>query len=261
MKARGENMTKALEIRNLSKTYDAADPTPALSNVNFDIDGGKFVAIMGTSGSGKSTLLNIVATMDTATSGVVLVNNTEVSTLSDADQAKFRRDSLSFVFQNYNLLENLTLHENIALALTIKKYPKAEINTRVLETAKKLHIDTILDKFPNQVSGGQRQRCACARALAVDPQLILADEPTGALDTQSSKQLLNIFQQINQENQVSILLVTHDPLAASYCDEIIFMQDGKIIETLVNNKKSQKKAFLQVLDFIAKQAEEESYVS
>ncbi|MGX2946477.1 ABC transporter ATP-binding protein [Enterococcus alishanensis] len=237
-----------LEVKNLTKTYEIEDHHyKALDNLTFFVEKGDFVAIMGASGSGKSTLLNILATLDLASSGLVLLGNEELSQLSEKQQADFRSRHLSFIFQNYNLLENLTLQENIALALTVKGYPKQEIQQLVLETAAKLGIEELLAKYPHQVSGGQRQRCACARALATSPDLILADEPTGALDTQSSKQLLTTLKSMNETQGTTILLVTHDAIAASYCQRVLFIQDGQFSNELHTTGQSQKETFHQIL--------------
>ncbi|MBV7390450.1 ABC transporter ATP-binding protein [Enterococcus sp. ALS3] len=237
-----------LEVKNLTKTYEIEDHHyKALDNLTFSVEKGDFVAIMGASGSGKSTLLNILATLDLASSGLVLLGNEELSQLSEKQQADFRSRHLSFIFQNYNLLDNLTLQENIALALTVKGYPKQEIQQLVLETAAKLGIEELLAKYPHQVSGGQRQRCACARALATSPDLILADGPTGALDTQSSKHLLTTLKSMNETQGTTILLVTHDAIAASYCQRVLFIQDGQFSNELHTTGQSQKETFHQIL--------------
>lgn len=242
---------RILEVKNLTKMYEVEDtPYKALDNLSFSLEKGNFVAIMGASGSGKSTLLNIISTLDHASSGIVLLENKDLTQLSEKRQADFRSQHLSFIFQNYNLLENLTLHENIALALTVKGHPKQKIHQLVVDTATKLGIEEILAKYPHQVSGGQRQRCACARALATSPDLILADEPTGALDTQSAKQLLNILKSMNETQGTTILLVTHDPIAASYCRQILFMQDGKFVNHLYTTDQTQKETLNQILQLM-----------
>lgn len=239
---------RILDVRNLTKTYQIEGTSyKALDNLSFSLEKGDFAAIMGASGSGKTTLLNILSTLDLASSGLVLLGNENLTQLPEKQQAAFRSEHLSFIFQNYNLLENLTLHENIALALTVKGQPKHEIHQLVVDTAAKLGIAEVLAKYPHQVSGGQRQRCACARALATSPDLILADEPTGALDTQSAKQLLSILKSMNETQGTTILLVTHDPIAASYCRQIFFMQDGQFINQLQTADQSPKETFHQIL--------------
>lgn len=242
-------MENILEVTNLTKVYDVEDTNyKAIDDLTFSVEKGDFVAIMGASGSGKSTLLNIIATLDIANSGLVILGDKDLSQLKEKEQAAFRSQHLSFIFQNYNLLENLTLHENIALALTVKGHPKNEINQLVIDTAKQLDIQDQLHKFPHQVSGGQRQRCACARALATSPELILADEPTGALDTRSAKQFLATLKKMNETKGTTILLVTHDAIAASYCRRVLFMQDGRFINELNTEQYSQKEAFHQILE-------------
>ncbi|MGM0213547.1 ABC transporter ATP-binding protein [Enterococcus sp. AZ109] len=242
-------MTNILEVKSLTKVYEIEDSSyTAIDDLNFSVKKGDFVAIMGASGSGKSTLLNIISTLDIASSGMVLVGDKELAQLTEKEQAAFRSQHLSFIFQNYNLLENLTLHENIALALTVKGHPKNKINQLVIETAQQLDIHELLHKFPHQVSGGQRQRCACARALATSPDLILADEPTGALDTRSAKQFLSTLKQLNKTKGTTILLVTHDAIAASYCKRVLFMQDGQFINELATEQFSQKETFQLILE-------------
>ncbi|MGG5315483.1 ABC transporter ATP-binding protein [Enterococcus sp. AZ072] len=242
---------RILEVKNLTKTYEIDDNHyKALENLSFSVRKGEFVAIMGASGSGKSTLLNILSTLDFASSGLVLLGNEDLSQLSEKQRADFRSQHLSFIFQNYNLLGNLTLQENIALALTVKGHPKQEIYQLVLETAAKLGIEKLLAKYPHQVSGGQQQRCACARALATSPDLILADEPTGALDTQSTKQLLTILESMNETLGTTILLVTHDAIAASHCQRVLFMQDGQFVNELHTKDQTQKESFHQILELM-----------
>ena len=184
---------------------------------------------MGASGSGKSTLLNLISTIDRTTSGRIILDGTDLSQIHPNQMAQFRREHLGFIFQDYNLLDTLTLRENIALALTIKELPRAEITKITLETAARLEIEDILDKFPCQVSGGQRQRCACARAVAASPRLILADEPTGALDSKSGRQVMELFQKLNDEG-VSVLMITHDPDIAAHAKRVVMIRDGELQE-------------------------------
>ena len=232
-----------LEIENVSKLYENVSITHenilekhkiennsvlAVNNVSFQIPHGSFVGIMGASGSGKTTLLNLIATIDKPTNGTIRISGQNIVDIPDEAAAEFRRRHLGFVFQEYNLLETLTIYENIALALTIKEVSKEKIRPMIQDLSEKLDISAILDKFPYEVSGGQRQRCACARAIVVNPDIILADEPTGALDSHAARQLLDTFAMLCREFSATILMVTHDVMAASYCDRILFMKDGEI---------------------------------
>lgn len=207
---------------------------------------------MGASGSGKTTLLNMIATIDKATCGQIKIDDQDISELSENDLASFRREHLGFVFQEYNLLDTLTVYENIALALTIKRMPKDCIKRSITDLAEKLDISEVLSKFPYEISGGQRQRCACVRAIATNPSLILADEPTGALDSCSAKQLLDTFVMLSQKYRATILMVTHDALSASYCDKILFMQDGEIKASLEREQESKRGFFIRILETMAK---------
>lgn len=237
-----------LEVQNVSKAYHTdSQPVLAVNNVNFQIPRGSFVGIMGASGSGKSTLLNLIATIDKPTHGIIRINGRNITELAEEDTADFRREHLGFIFQEYNLLENLTIYENIALALTIKEMPKENIHQAVLDLSDRLGISSVLDQFPYEVSGGQRQRCACARAIAVNPDMILADEPTGALDSRAARQLLSIFSMLCREYRATILMVTHDVMAASYCDKILFMQDGEIKASLSHDSKNKQSFFAEIL--------------
>ena len=239
----GIEAKNVLEVRDVSKIYNTENTSAlAVDSVSFQIPYGSFVGIMGASGSGKTTLLNLIATIDTPTHGTIEINGQDIVDLSDIDKAKFRREHLGFVFQEYNLLETLTIYENIALALTVKEIPKNKIKQTVLNLSERLDISAILNKFPYEVSGGQRQRCACARAVSVNPDIILADEPTGALDSNAAKQLLDTFTMLRNDYGATILMVTHDVLSASYCDQILFMKDGKI-KTVLNRKQESKQAF------------------
>lgn len=251
-----------LKVQNVSKIYETADnSTVAVNDVSFQVPHGSFIGIMGASGSGKTTLLNLIATIDKPTDGIIEINGQSIADMSEADSAKFRREHLGFVFQEYNLLETLTIYENIALALTIKEMPKEKIRTTIFNLSEKLGIQSILDKFPYEVSGGQRQRCACARAVAVNPDIILADEPTGALDSHAAKQLLDTFSMLRNEYGATILMVTHDVLSASYCDRILFMQDGRIRAVLNREQESKQSFFASILEKMAWIAGDNSYVS
>ena len=242
-----------LELSHVEKIYETdSTSTVAVHDVSFEIAKGSFVGIMGASGSGKTTLLNMIATIDKATCGQIKIDDQDISELSENDLASFRREHLGFVFQEYNLLDTLTVYENIALALTIKRMPKDCIKRSITDLAEKLDISEVLSKFPYEISGGQRQRCACVRAIATNPSLILADEPTGALDSCSAKQLLDTFVMLSQKYRATILMVTHDALSASYCDKILFMQDGEIIASLEREQESKHGFFIRILETMAK---------
>ncbi len=255
------NPNIVLKLQNIKKIYNTENTsTLAVNNVSFEVSKGSFVGIMGASGSGKSTLLNMIATIDKATSGTIEIDGKNISEVSEKDLAAFRREHLGFVFQEYNLLDTLTIHENIALALTIKQVPKESVRNTIFDIAKKLEISEVLSKFPYEVSGGQRQRCACARAIAVNPSIILADEPTGALDSHSAKQLLETLVMFRRDYFATILMVTHDALSASYCDKILFMQDGEIKAVLNREQESKQTFFTSILGVMARLTEGDSYV-
>nr|WP_300664654.1 ATP-binding cassette domain-containing protein [uncultured Acetatifactor sp.] len=219
----------------------------AVKDVSFQIPQGSFVGIMGASGSGKTTLLNLIATIDKPTNGTIRISGQNIVDIPDEAAAEFRRRHLGFVFQEYNLLETLTIYENIALALTIKEVPKESILPTIQSLSEKLDISAILDKFPYEVSGGQRQRCACARAIVVNPDIILADEPTGALDSHAARQLLDTLVMLCREYGATILMVTHDVMAASYCDRILFMKDGEIKAALNREQENKQTFFADIL--------------
>lgn len=241
-----------LKLQGVSKIYETKNTsTTAVNNVSFQIPYGSFVGIMGASGCGKTTLLHLIAAIDKPTRGTIEINGQTITTISQEEIAAFRREHLGFVFQEYNLLETLTIYENIALALTIKEIPKEDIKKIIIDLAEKLEILSILDKFPYEVSGGQRQRCACARAIAVKPDIILADEPTGALDSHAARQLLDTFVMLHKEYETTILMVTHDALSASYCDQILFMQDGEIKSILDRDQQTKQEFFINILKEMA----------
>ena len=232
-----------LEVENVSKLYETENNSVlAVNDVSFQIPHGSFVGIMGASGSGKTTLLNLIATIDKPTNGTIRISGQNIVDIPDEATAEFRRRHLGFVFQEYNLLETLTIYENIALALTIKEVSKESIRPTIQSLSEKLDISAILDKFPYEVSGGQRQRCACARAIVVNPDIILADEPTGALDSHAARQLLDTLAMLCREYGATIFMVTHDVMAASYCDRILFMKDGEI-KTSLNREQENKQTF------------------
>lgn len=242
-----------LEVCNLKKVYTTrfgANQVQALSDVSFSVEEGEYVAIMGESGSGKTTLLNILASLDKPTSGDVMLNGRNITAIKDGEICEFRREHLGFVFQDFNLLDTLTIEENIALALTINKVSVNKIDIQIQQIAAKLNITDILNKYPYQVSGGQKQRCACARAIINHPKLILADEPTGALDSHSSQMLLSTIQEMNEQMDATILMVTHDAFSASYANRILFLRDGEIYKEIMKGSSSRKEFFEQILEVL-----------
>ena len=244
-------MQNILKIENLKKYYGTKNNiTKAIDNISFIVNEGEFVAIMGASGSGKTTLLNCISTIDTVTTGKIIINNKDITEIKDRDIASFRRNNLGFVFQDFNLLDTLTIAENISLSLIINKKNENKIDEMVNDIAKRLDIEGILDKFPYEVSGGQKQRCACARALINNPKLILADEPTGALDSKSSRMLLETMDEINKNLNATILMVTHDAFSASFCQRILFLKDGNIFTEILKGSKTRKEFFNEILDIL-----------
>lgn len=244
-------METILEVKKVEKYYgNKGNITKAVDNISFDVKKGEFIGIMGASGSGKTTLLNCISTIDTVTAGHININGKDITQLKSSKLSKFRREELGFIFQDFNLLDTLTAYENIALALTIIKTPVKEIDLKVKEVAKKLEILKELEKYPYQMSGGQKQRVASARAIVTSPSLILADEPTGALDSKSSKMLLESFETLNTKLQATILMVTHDAFTASYCHRILFIKDGKIFDELVRGNDTRKEFFERIIDVV-----------
>lgn len=244
-------MQNILKIENLKKYYGTKNNiTKAIDNISFTVNEGEFVAIMGASGSGKTTLLNCISTIDTVTAGKIIINNKDITEIKDRDITSFRRNNLGFVFQDFNLLDTLTIAENISLSLIINKKNENKIDEMVNDIAKRLDIEGILDKFPYEVSGGQKQRCACARALINNPKLILADEPTGALDSKSSRMLLETMDEINKNLNATILMVTHDAFSASFCQRILFLKDGNIFTEILKGSKTRKEFFNEILDIL-----------
>ena len=242
-----------LSVANLEKVYGggAGSSTRALAGISFTIDRGEYVAIMGPSGSGKSTLLNCVATIDQPTSGQVLIHGSDVTRMRSRELSQFRRNELGFIFQDANLLDTLTCRENVALPLTIAGKPAREIDQRVDGIARRLGVAEQLDKYPYQVSGGQRQRMAACRAMVTSPTLVLADEPTGALDSKNAKLLLESFDTLNAELKATILMVTHDSFAASYCQRVLFIRDGKIFTELRRGAMSRRDFFDRIMEVVA----------
>lgn len=244
-------MKEILRLEHIQKFYgNQGNLTKAISDISFSVNSGEFVGIMGASGSGKTTLLNCISTIDTVSAGHIYLDGADVTEIREKELARFRRENLGFVFQDFNLLDTLTISENIALALTINKVPELQIAGKVQEMAQSLNIIDILDKYPYQVSGGQKQRCACARAIINNPKLILADEPTGALDSHSSQMLLGTMQSINEQLGATILMVTHDAFSASYAGRILFLRDGRIFTEILKGKNSRKEFFEKILDVI-----------
>ena len=243
---------EVLKVSNIEKYYgNRTNLTKAIDNISFDVNEGEFVAIMGASGSGKTTLLNCIATIDRVSAGHIYVEGNDITELNDKQLAAFRRDKLGFIFQDFNLLDTLTAYENIALALSIQKVNYKEIDRRIREMSVKLGIEEILNKYPYQMSGGQRQRVSATRAIITNPKLILADEPTGALDSKSSKMLLERLQYLNNDISATILMVTHDTFSASYASRVIFIKDGKIFNEIIRGNKSRKEFFDEIIDVIS----------
>ena len=242
-------MENVLEVKNIEKYYgNKSNLTKAIDNISFNVKNGEFVGIMGASGSGKTTLLNCVSTIDRVTAGHIIINGEDITKLKGNKLNKFRREELGFIFQDFNLLDTLTAYENIALALTIRREKPSVIKEKVKEMSEKLGIADILNKYPYQVSGGQKQRIASARAMITNPKLVLADEPTGALDSKSARQLLENFEYLNEKLNATILMVTHDAFTASYSDRIIFIKDGKIFNELIKGNDTRKQFFEKIIE-------------
>ena len=244
-------MEPILKLDHIQKYYgNEGNITKAIQDISFSVEAGEFLGIMGASGSGKTTLLNCISTIDTVSAGHIYLEGTDITEIRPKSLARFRRENLGFVFQDFNLLDTLTISENIALALAINKTPAKEVELCVSEIAGKLNIRDILDKYPYQVSGGQKQRCACARAIINNPKLLLADEPTGALDSHSSQMLLSTIQSINEQMGATILMVTHDAFTASYASRMLFLQDGKIFTELHKGSDSRSAFFDKILNVL-----------
>lgn len=244
-------METILRIDNIEKYYgNRSSLTKAIDNISFEVDKGEFVAIMGASGSGKTTLLNCISTIDRVTSGRIYVGGQDITELKGNKLNRFRREQLGFIFQDFNLLDTLTAFENIALALSIQGVHAKEIQKRVSQLACEFGISDVLDKYPYQMSGGQKQRVASARAIITNPKLILADEPTGALDSKASRMLLESFNYLNQELEATILMVTHDAFTASYADRVIFIKDGKIFNEILKCGSTRKEFFDKIIDVV-----------
>ena len=244
-------MKDILRIKGIEKYYGTKSSlTKAIDDISFDVKEGEFTAIMGASGSGKTTLLNCISTIDKVTSGHIYVGDIDITKLKGNDLNKFRREELGFIFQDFNLLDTLTAFENIALALSIQNISSSEIENRVNKVVNDLDIKSVMDKYPYQMSGGQKQRVASARAIITNPKLVLADEPTGALDSKSSKKLLESFNYLNKEFNATILMVTHDAFTASYANRVIFIKDGKIFSEINKGDGNRKEFFDKIIDVV-----------
>ncbi|PEP53903.1 ABC transporter ATP-binding protein [Bacillus wiedmannii] len=241
-----------VNVKSIQKIYGkrGGNQSHALRDVSFSIQEGEFVGIMGPSGSGKTTLLNVISTLDAATDGIVEIDGIDITKMKQGELSDFRSQKLGFIFQDFNLLENLSVYENIALPLSLQGVPSKQIGPKVKRVAEMLGISEILSKYPSEVSGGQKQRSAAARALVHEPAIILGDEPTGALDSKNASSLLEAMKNLNEEQDVSIMMVTHDPYSASYCKRILFIQDGELFKEI--HRDGTREAFYKdILDVLA----------
>lgn len=244
-------MKNILKVEKIEKYYGNKDNiTKAIDNISFRVDKGEFVGIMGPSGSGKTTLLNCISTIDTVTTGNIIINDKDITKMKSKQLEKFRKDELGFIFQDFNLLDTLTAYENIALALTIQGDKPNKIDSKIKNVAEKLGILEVLNKYPYQMSGGQKQRVASARVIVTNPSLILADEPTGALDSKSSRILLDFFEKLNKDLEATILMVTHDAFTASYAHRILFIKDGKVFNELVRGNDTRREFFNRIIEVV-----------
>jgi len=245
-------MKNILSVERIEKYYGNKDNvTKAIDNISFKVDEAEFVGIMGPSGSGKTTLLNCISTIDNVTAGKIMISNSDITRLKSKELDKFRQNELGFIFQDFNLLDTLTAYENIALALTIKGEKSSEIDGKIKSVAEYLEIGQVLDKYPYEMSGGQKQRVASARAIVTNPSLVLADEPTGALDSKSSRLLLERFESLNRDLNTTILMVTHDSFTASYAHRILFIKDGRIFSELIRGSDTRKEFFNKIIEVIS----------
>ncbi len=244
-------MSNILKLDKVEKYYgNKSNVTKAIDNISFEVEKGEFVAIMGASGSGKTTLLNCMSTSDKVTSGHIFVDGEDITKFKGDKLNDFRRENLGFIFQDFNLLDTLTAYENISLALSIQDVGVKEITKRVNEIARNLGIIEVLNKYPYEISGGQKQRVAVARAIITNPKIVLADEPTGALDSKSSKILLETFNYLNTKLNATILMVTHDSFAASFANRVIFIKDGKIYNEIYKGNMGRKAFFDKIIDVV-----------
>jgi putative ABC transport system ATP-binding protein len=248
----GDKMNTVVSVKQVSKVYGKkSNPVTALDKIDLTVNKGEFLGVMGPSGAGKSTLLNILATIDDASFGEVYIDGKDILHMNDKQMTEFRRNKLGFIFQDYNLLNTLTVKENILLPLALSKTDIPVLEEKVTQVAGKLHINHILGKYPYEISGGEKQRTAAARAIITKPSLLLADEPTGALDSKASTELLESLQYLSKEEESTILMVTHDAFAASYCSRVIFIKDGKFFTEIVNPNTSRKEFFNKILDVLS----------
>ncbi len=244
-------MGEILKLDNVEKYYgNKTNLTKAVDHISFVVEQGEFVGIMGASGSGKTTLLNCISTIDRVTAGHIYVDGSDITAMRGNELNRFRREALGFIFQDFNLLDTLTAYENIALALSIQNVKQKEIAERVTDMAEKLGITDVMKKYSYQMSGGQKQRVAAARALITNPKLVLADEPTGALDSKSSRYLLESMEQMNKELHATILMVTHDAFTASYASRVIFIKDGMVFHEIRKGKDTRKQFFDRIIDVV-----------
>lgn len=244
-------MNTVLQVKNIEKYYgNKKNLTKAINNISFEVDKGEFVGIMGPSGSGKTTLLNCISTIDNVTTGSIKIDEKDITKLKRKSIEKFRRENLGFIFQDFNLLDTLTVYENISLALSVIGVKGSDIDKKVKEVSNKLNISDVLNKFPYEISGGQKQRVASARAIITNPSLILADEPTGALDSKSARILLESLEDLNESLKSTIIMVTHDAFTASYCKRILFIKDGKIFNELIRGNDDRKEFFKRIIEVV-----------
>ena len=240
-----------LRIQNIEKYYgNKSNLTKAVDDISFSVEKGEFTAIMGASGSGKTTLLNCISTIDRVTAGHIYLEDTDITALKGRELNRFRREKLGFIFQDFNLMDTLTAYENIALALSIQKRSAKEIDKAVKNVAEQLGITDVLGKYPYEMSGGQKQRVASARAIVTEPKLVLADEPTGALDSKSSKLLLERFNYLNKEHNATIIMVTHDSFTASYASRVLFIKDGKVFNEIIRGNDSRRQFFDKIINVV-----------
>ncbi len=242
-----------IKVRHLKKIYNpySAKPKVALNDISFEVDKGEFICIMGSSGSGKTTLINVLSTIDDITEGQVIINKENIHLMNDKQKAQLRKKFIGFIFQNYNLIESLTIKNNILFSLRANQINQSIQNEKLSTISKQLNIDDILEKYPHQCSGGQQQRVAIARALIINPQIVFADEPTGNLDSLNTKELMELFVKINKQNNTTIIMVTHDNLVASYSTKMFYLKDGKIDQYIEKKQKSQEQYYKDIMAITA----------
>lgn len=248
-------MESIISAKNIIKSYGGKNPVNVLKNVGLTVKEGDFICIMGPSGSGKSTFLNVISTVDRPSKGTIEINGKDIFSMTDKQIGKFRYESMGFIFQEFNLIDSLTIRENVGVPLILAGEAKEEINKKTESIINELNISEIIDKFPEECSGGQRQRAAAARALVTNPKLIIADEPTENLDSKNSHELLKIIKERNEKHGTAVLMVTHDSMIASYAKTLIFLRDGKIEETLERNNLTQKEFFYKIVDITSRESQ------